>query len=345
NGEGVHTNDASLLLPSKVTGQEYFIMSWPHRVFSQGVLRGFATIIATQPGETNIIVKPSAPVVPVNGTAALTPGQESLFTLQQGQALNLETDGDHGADLTGTHVWADAKVSVIGGHECANVPLGIDNCDHLEQQLYPLETWSHQYVADAFKPRSATQVDIWRVMAGDNDVTVTTTPPVPGYEQFKLQRGGWIQFGAQGSFLVEADGPIMVGHYLSGSTYPGSQLACYDEATDTESAIGDPAFTLAVPVNRFLKSYTVLTPEGYQQDYLNIIVPTGASVTIDGAPLSAPVIPVPGTGYGIARPSVAPGAIHFVSGSSPIGLTAYGYDCDVSYAYPGGMKLQAISEN
>ena len=345
NGEGVHTNDASLLLPSKVTGQEYFVMSWAHRVFAQGVLRGFVTIIATQPGDTNIVIKPSAPVVPVNGTAALTPGQESLFTLTQGQALNLETDGAHGVDLTGTYVWADQKVSVIGGHECANVPLGIDNCDHLEQQLYPVETWSHLYIADSFKPRSPTQVDVWRVMAGDNDVTVTTNPPVPGYEQFKLQRGGWIQFAAPGTFQVESDGPVMVGHYLTGSTYPGAQTACVDAATGSESAIGDPAFTLAVPVKRFLKSYNVLTPEGYAENYLNIVVPTGASVTIDGAPLQAPIIPIPGTGYGIARPSVSPGAIHFVSGTAPIGLTAYGYDCDVSYAYPGGMKLQAISEN
>ena len=61
--------------------------------------------------------------------------------------------------------------------------------------------------------------------------------------------------------------------------------------------------------------------------------------------ISSPVIPLPGTGYGIARPMVDPGEVHFVSGTAPIGLTAYGYDCDVSYAYPGGMKLQALSED
>jgi hypothetical protein len=337
NGEGVYTNDASLLLPSKVTGQRYYVMSWPHRNDGQFTLRGFATVVATEEGLTHVKVEPTSNVIAGPGIAQLEAGSKYLFVLEQGQALNFETDGDHGSDLTGTYIEADQKITVMGGHECANVPVGIEACDHLEQQLFPLETWSTKYIADAFKARSPSQLDVWRVMAGANDVIVTTNPPVPGYETFMLQRGSWLQFASGDSFVIEGDGPLMVGHYLSGSSYPGAEIVCLE----SDDAIGDPAFTLAAPAKRFLKEYLVLTPEGYLENYVNVTVPDGVSVTIDGQPLTAPIVPITGTGYGVAQQPVQPG-VHTVSGSKAFGLTAYGYDCDVSYAYPGGLKLQAL---
>ena len=347
NGEDVFTNDASLLLPSNVTGEEYFVMSWPHRADGSKPLRGFATVIATQEGITKVTIRPTAPIVAGTGIAGLQPGKQYLFVLEQGQALNFETEDIQGIDLTGTHVSADRKISVIGGHECANVPLGISACDHLEQQLFPVETWSDEYFADAFQARSPTQVDVWRVMAGDNNLTVTTTPPVPGYEQFILQRGQWLQFASSDSFLVKADGPIMVGHYLTGSSYPGAELVCVDTGIGKDTAIGDPAFTLPVPVKRYLKEYSVLTPEGYAENYFNVIMPLGASIKVDGIPSGGTPEPtqasVQGIEYGILRIEVDPG-VHQVTGTEKFGLTAYGYDCDVSYAYPGGLKLQGFNQ-
>ena len=72
----------------------------------------------------------------------------------------------------------------------------------------------------------------------------------------------------------------------------------------------------------------------------------GLSETLAGAVLLAGQLadglatPIVGTGYGIIQAPVQPG-VHTVVGSQAFGLTAYGYDCDVSYAYPGGLKLQA----
>jgi hypothetical protein len=53
------------------------------------------------------------------------------------------------------------------------------------------------------------------------------------------------------------------------------------------------------------------------------------------------------TGYGFAHVDVSssggsdPAQPHNLTGSAPFGLTVYGYDCDVSYAYPGGLNLEA----
>ncbi|MEC9073277.1 MAG: IgGFc-binding protein, partial [Myxococcota bacterium] len=140
NGDGVYTNDASLLLPAEVTGERYFVMSWPHRQEEAFTLRGFATIVATQEGATHVLVAPTTAVTAGEGVETLEADASHSFTLQRGDVLNLETEGISGADLTGTYIEADKKVSVFGGHECANVPQGINACDHLEQQLLPLNT-------------------------------------------------------------------------------------------------------------------------------------------------------------------------------------------------------------
>ena len=228
----------------------------------------------------------------------------------------------------------------------------------MEQQLFPVETWGTSYVADTFAKRSPTQTDIWRVIAGDNDVTVTTTPPVPGYGEFVLQRGQWLQFASPDSFQITADGPIMVGHYLTGANYPGAidVQACEETAVGKPEPLGDPAFTLAAPVTRYLSEYAVLTPAGYIQNYLNVIGVPGTVIDMETcdiatqvcntAPISEPFVAIEGTDYGVATVPVTPGIHRLVSTNGELfGLTAYGYDCDVSYAYPGGLKLQGISED
>ena len=339
NGEGVYTNDASLLLPSTVGGRLYYVMSWPMRKDAAETLRGFATVVATEPGQTLVTVLPTAPVAagaPGSGVNAIAAGQEVGFVLQQGEVLNLETDGEQGADLTGTRIEATQRVSAFGGHECANVPLGVNACDHLEQQLLPVAAWGTDYLADRFRARSPGQFDIWRIMAGSADVTVETIPPQSGYGKFILQPGTHVTFKSTENFQVRATGPVLVGHFMIGSSYPGHVKTCGN------TGIGDPAFTLVVPLRQFLDEYTVLTPPGYVENYINVVAPTGADVTLDGAPVtgfelivgSEPV-------HGVVQVPVTSG-VHTIRAKKKVGLTAYGYDCDVSYAYPGGLKLQQI---
>ena len=346
NGEGVFTNDASLLLPSAAGGKLYFVMSWPQRSDEFETLRGFVTMIASEPGTTTITVTPRSDVaagIDGSGVAAIPSGATVTIDLEQGQVLNLETDGPHGADLSGSRVAGSQRFVAFGGHECANVPLGINACDHLEQQLVPVSAWGKRYIADSFKQRSPTQFDIYRVMAGDTDVLVETNPPQKGFEQFLLQPGGFVTFSSAEHFEVKATGPISVGHFMIGSSYPGHIKTCKN------TGIGDPAFTLSVPTQQFLTEYTVLTPPGYAQNFINIIGQAGSAVTVDGQPLTTPLKQVsPGLPWGVAQVPVVltnPGAgkVTTVKANKKFGMTAYGYDCDVSYAYPGGLRLQQLT--
>ena len=339
NSYEVFTNDASLLLPAQRGGFEYLVLSWPLRT-SGNSLRGFATVVATQGGTTNVEVWPTSGVESGTGVQSVSadPVEPYEFALQRGDVLNLETAGAQGADLTGTRIKADQKIGVFGGHECANIPLGTNYCDHVEQQLLPVTMWGNNYIADAFAPRSASQVDTWRVISAGDGTTVETNPVVAG--PYTLDKGEWEEFETGQHFEISATGPILVGHYLQGSNYQGFSQTC------SSSGIGDPAFSLVVPQKQYLSEYIVLIPDGYQEDYLNVTFQVGseAQVNIDGVPMSQLLTGSPPevgeSGWAVAQVTMTNG-IHTADSNMPFAVTAYGYDCDVSYAYPGGLGLQA----
>ena len=337
NASGVFTQDASLLLPGPTLGTTYSVMSWPHREDDEFTLRGFASVIGTAEGFTQVVVKARADVMgggPGSGVPAMGEGDVKTFQLQQGEVLNLETAGPHGADLTGTWITADKPIAVFGGHECGNVPLGVTACDHLEQQLLPTTAWgvSSKVIAVPFAKRSDGQQDVWRIVGGAPDVKVTTDPPQPGYASFTLHQGTSVTFASAEAFVITATGPALVGHFLSGSAHPGFETAC------GHTGLGDPAFTLGVPVQQFLRRYTVLSPAGYSHGFIDITAKLGTTVELDGQPITEPLTAVDAD-WGFARVAVEPG-VHKIESLSKIGVTVYGYDCDVSYAYPGGLTLQ-----
>ena len=99
---------------------------------------------------------------------------------------------------------------------------------------------------------------------------------------------------------------------------------------------------MAAPAEEYRASYIFLTPGEYAFDYINVIAPTGAVVTLDGVGLDGGVFtPIAGSPYYVARLPVSDG-IHAISASAPISVVVYGYDDDVSYGYLGGLGLHDI---
>jgi hypothetical protein len=50
-------------------------------------------------------------------------------------------------DLSGSLIESDRDVAVFGRVSCANVPIGIAACDHIEEQLFPTSTWGTSFVS------------------------------------------------------------------------------------------------------------------------------------------------------------------------------------------------------
>ncbi len=125
----------------------------------------------------------------------------------------------------------------------------------------------------------------------------------------------------------------------SGSCPPGHVCTTYETGTTVCTAVGDPTLIMLPPAKQFRKDYVFLSPNKYAQDYVNVVAPQSATVTLDDI-----VVPpgnftvIPGSDWKVARVSVADG-VHRLVSDQPVSVIAYGYDRDVSYGYAAGLNL------
>lgn len=353
NGPDVRSNDATLLFPTDSLGKNYIFMGWKsfwteaqgfdEQGFPKYGFPSYLTVIATASGKTEVTITPSANIKAGQAPGgpivdAVKAGTTVSYSLNHGDVLNYALEPQVAqVDLTGTQVTSDKPIAVLMAHNCAFVPsIDVKFCDHLEHQLAPVDTWGKGYVADLFAPRAPDAYDVWRIMASQDETVITTDPAVPEVAGIILNKGEWVEYQASFAHVIEATRPIQVGHFMTGSNIPGFDPVCGDNLT----GIGDPAFTIGVAVNQYLDSYVVLTPPGYTDDWINVVRLIGTKITLDGNPLGGTVTPIGGSVYELVRVAVGDG-VHRLDADEPFGVTAYGYDCDVSYAYPGGMLLKA----
>ncbi len=156
---------------------------------------------------------------------------------------------------------------------------------------------------------------------------------------FLLNAGQVVEFyvggtlAMPGDFEIEADKPIAVVNYMTGSDNPGA-------------GIGDPAMVQLSPIEQFLPRYVVLVPGTWINDVAVIARPVGAQINLDGAAIDdALFIPVVDSGFEVARVPVADEIHVFDGGQSAFSIIIVGYDAFDSYAYLGGTGTGIINPN
>jgi hypothetical protein len=235
-------------------------------------------------------------------------------------------------DLTGTTISASGKVSVISGHVCAFVPDHRWACDHLEEAMFPLESWGKDFVVSITQPLRS-EPNLIQIVSGD-DGNALTFDPASVHAPATLGRGDVLVLEAREDFRVTGSGALLVGQLLVGQDYDG-----YGSSEPMSN--GDPALSLAVPSEQFRTSYTFLAPTTYAVSYVNVTAPDGAQVLLDGAPVTG-FRPVGGTGQSTARVMIDGGA-HRMSSDRPFGIVVYGFGSYTSYMYPGGLNFERIN--
>jgi hypothetical protein len=144
------------------------------------------------------------------------------------------------------------------------------------------------------------------------------------------------------SFIVEGDQPFAVASFMVGGTLqnPGT------DPTNT-NVQGDPSMTMEVTPEQFRKDYTFLAPADYLENFADILVPMGAMVVLDGAPLAQAPTPIGSGAWGFirARLTAGNGGVHTLSttNDSGLGLQIEGFGYATSYYTPGGLNLKRIS--
>jgi hypothetical protein len=98
---------------------------------------------------------------------------------------------------------------------------------------------------------------------------------------------------------------------------------------------------VGVPVEQYRQEYVFLVPTKYALNYVNVLAPPDAVITLDGGPLPTPLAATPITGWSLARFPLPAGS-HVLSGDHKMGVLVYGWDQYVSYGYPGGMNVETL---
>jgi hypothetical protein len=221
------------------------------------------------------------------------------------------------------------------------MPATLPACDHLEEQLFPNETWGQHYAVTQLRDRGASEQSVVRIVSNHAGLQLTfdgiATPSGCGG---MLNAGQHCEFQTASSFQVNGNGPFLVMQFMM-SAGPGS-ASCTTNPSDP-SCMGDPASVIEVPVEQFRTSYDFLVPDTYSRNFVNVVRPTGMQVTMDGVPLNGSTSPA-GGGYEVLFVPVNAGAHHIeTSGGQGFGIKVYGVAPYTSYMYPGGLDLAQIS--
>ncbi|MCC6523185.1 MAG: IgGFc-binding protein [Polyangiaceae bacterium] len=323
-----YTNDASLLLPVNAWTGEYRTAA--RQTLSTG-LPGFIAITASEDG-TTVSLSPGPMGGGVSAGAGISATGDGTATLNRGDVLEVFSGGsaDPG-DMSGSLVSADKPVQVIGGHTCTYLPDPVCCCDHIEETVPPVAALGTRYlVTPPIVAAGGNPVQqVVRFIATADNTTLTYDPPQPGAPTDIAQAGGFVELvNSTADFEVEASSRIIAVQYMEGQQSVG---------------MGDPAMTLAVPVQQYRTSYLFHAPTNYEASFVNVTAPTGTAVTLDGAPVVG-FVPIGGSGYSVARVALsnAGSGDHTVDAPEAVGVSVYGYGQYTSYWYPGGQNVQLI---
>lgn len=351
------TNDASLLLPDTVLTGSYVVASRPTFMVAQDGTplggSGFAALVGIDEEPMPIEIVSSAHIAAsADGSfAAMAPGESRTLTLARGEVLQLATlvpetcpgtvetetisgttlsycDAGTDYDLTGTIIRSNGRVAVIAGHDCSFVPFNRWACDHLEEQLIPVESLGTSVLVGAPQPVRREPSLVRIVSAADGNVV--TLQPLG--EEVLLERGEYYELEITADVRVEGTGPVLVAQFLVGQDYFGLGTGA--------SGNGDPAMGLAVPEAQYRSSYAVLTPSTYERSYIGVIAPTDLRVVLDDGVVTGWTV-IEGTGFSSARVRVE-GGVHRLDAALPFGVSVYGFGRYTSYLVSGGLDLRRI---
>ena len=336
NGEcNSYTNDASLLLPStaltgiyRITGQAGDALMFPPYFAVTGTA-----------ADTSVTVKlaKNAHIVAGGGLPETAAGGSTTFTVGAGDVV--EIIGTIDSDFSGSLVLASKPVQVLTGVACINSPVDAYACDHIEEVVFPAETLGqHYFVAVPTSPKGKPIGHVVRIY-GNVDGTKLTYPSIkPVGGPTTIDAGEVKDLG-----IVTESFEIVGDHeFAAGSFQLGAQLL--GENPQEPSDQGDPAQSMATAVEQYRTRYVFLAPLDYDYSYVDVVLPKGTKLTLDGQEIFIKLEPI-GPNYGVSRVLLHAGnnGAHTLSASAPVGIQVIGYGAYTSYQYPGGLDLDAIA--
>lgn len=363
------SNDASLLIPTSTLGLSYRFIGVPS--LRGADLRGSfdfpasAVVVATRdqtelrftlPAQDLIEVETQGRIRTERGAYVVDLDQQEVLYLRLATRPTTGFSQIPQPDLTGAFFESNEPIAVFSGHECSFYPSDTRACDHLEEQLFPTDTWGNEFLLVPPKERGSNAPDelvYWKILAQSDGAQLSLSVPfselnarspgspgVPDCGQLLDPTGqiitlgarGFCEFGTKSAVAISANQGITVLGIISAqnSVSTGSTFG---------SRLGDPSIFLVPPARQARRDYAFLTPGTYFNDFVTITFSEGTQISLDGQPLDlSAALPISGVDQRYIHVELSDGG-HRLEGTNPFSIMVFAYDDFVSYAFTGGLNL------
>lgn len=274
-------------------------------------------------------------------TVTIEPDTEShKITLNKMQTLLvLSVD-----DLTGSSIISNKPLTVISGHECANIPLSEAGCEPLAVQVPPTATWGTEFLLAPFAGRDGPQA--FKAVSSRKNTTFVYT--CDSGSRVAPQTNTLSFFSAAYCHLRSTD-PIFVTELSFGGSIDSK---------------GDPTISIVSPLDQYINTvdFLSLTTTDFPLNYISVTVAVEhyneESILLDGQAIDCEWQEIKNSdletvGYGCNK-TVSSGSStprkHTVSHSDENGLISvlvYGFSAfpGRGYSYLAGQKLEITEGN
>ena len=338
------SSDTFLALPKQLEAHQISYKYIAASYFSALSEYNSSVALIAQYDTTQISITPKMDTTFVD---TLTLSSANMTTsLQEGETLYIQgTD-----DLTGLLVVSNRPLAMLSGHTCTNVPITVQYCDYLVEQIPPVSSWGRMFATAPLKGRRA--YDVFRILASENltmvvvNCTISTDQPTlyNATGTYMINEGNFVEFRVSSSqyCLIEGSDSILVLQYSTGG--------------EADSAEADPTMIIVPAVSQYSNSYSLPTMQPNNNSftfthYMNIFISAQYyqpdQIFLDNQLLSS---------YSLNFTSIAQDGVpqvyaaqvdltegvhtlHHADAEAMLGVIMYGFARANSYGHPGGLNL------
>jgi len=340
------TSDGMYVIPSTGWGKDYVVAAATALYVSAAVDLPSEFIVIANQDNTTLSIIPSQDIrAEGQPNVALHPkGVPFTVFLKKGECVQYQTtqSQDIPWDLSGTVITSNNPIGVIGASACPFLPAD-PYCDHVNDYIPPVRTWSNTYYTTQFVGRKYGGDSFLLVASKAGQTIYRNGNQIASLGRFET----YTRDDITGSNAWTSDAPFMLVQYINSATYgvPPTQ----------QRNSGDPAMVVVNPAEQFAKTVVFQTPNipaGSGQaafvNYVNILLRTSSvpNTTMDGKLITSftPInrSPIPGTNWEAFRIEKVGIGRHKIVSDSGVGVYIYGYSEDDSYAWAGALGTKTI---
>ena len=203
----------------------------------------------------NLMVSQSVTISVGGVVNNLLVGRSYSFIINRLQTIYIASRND----MTGTRIITSHPVSVLSGHQCANIPANIPYCDYIIEQIPPTILWDKVYYVISLATRARSTI---KVLAAYNSTDVNIYCDDTNI-LYSLNQGSFFSYIiGQVNCAIYGNKEILVAQFGHGLN---------------EDSIGDPMMVLVSPTAQYFNKYAISTIQSsssynYDSHYVNIIV-------------------------------------------------------------------------